>query len=118
MSQRVYRCQNPDCGAIYNMQDTILYAGICPKCSILEGDMVVHDILLDPNTIRAPFTVDEVMALLEYQTDDKDHPYTCPNKDKDHNVGEGGGILMPSVRGWICLFCDYTQNLAHNVKAE
>lgn len=61
-----------------------------------------------PTTIvRAPFTAEQVYALLTYQTDETIHPFTC---------GIGGhahGILMPTVRGWVCHYCDYTQSWAH-----
>jgi hypothetical protein len=41
------------------------------------------------------------------------HPFTCGNRD-DHPVVAGDkGVLVPTVRGWICPFCDYTQNWAH-----
>jgi hypothetical protein len=26
------------------------------------------------------------------------------------------GVLVPTVRGWICPFCDYKQNWAHGVE--
>lgn len=41
------------------------------------------------------------------------HPYTCDNRS-DHPVVAGDrGVLVPTVRGWICPFCDYTQDWAH-----
>lgn len=41
------------------------------------------------------------------------HPYTCGNRG-DHPVVAGDkGVLVPTVRGWICPFCDYTQGTAH-----
>lgn len=34
------------------------------------------------------------------------HPFTCGNRD-DHPVVAGDkGVLVPTVRGWICPFCD------------
>ena len=41
------------------------------------------------------------------------HPFTCGNRS-DHPVVAGDkGVLVPTVRGWICPFCDYTQDWAH-----
>lgn len=41
------------------------------------------------------------------------HPFTCPNRgDHPHMAGDKG-VLVPTVRGWICPFCNYTQNWAH-----
>lgn len=38
------------------------------------------------------------------------HPYTCANRDTGHlNFGGDTGMLIPTVRGWICPCCDYTQ---------
>lgn len=42
------------------------------------------------------------------------HPFTCANRS-DHPVVAGDrGVLVPTVRGWICPFCDYTQDWAHD----
>lgn len=71
------------------------------------------------------FTLKEVEKLWQYQfgpwgnplnPDSKlpwrGHPYTCPNRS-DHPVLAGDrGVLVPTVRGWICPFCDYTQDWA------
>lgn len=37
------------------------------------------------------------------------HPYTCGNREDHPVVGGDRGILVPTMRGWICPFCDYTQ---------
>ena len=42
------------------------------------------------------------------------HPITCGNNRCDENHRGGGGTLVATVRGWICPFCDYTQNWAHD----
>lgn len=42
------------------------------------------------------------------------HPFTCPNRHDHPEIGGDNGILIPTVRGWICQFCDYTQNWAHD----
>lgn len=61
------------------------------------------------------FTPDEVRNLAEYQQAGAMHPFTCPNRgDGNHrNVFGDLGALVPTVRGWICPFCDYTQDWAH-----
>ena len=67
------------------------------------------------------FTPDDVVRLLEWQTPNPDpfkatHPFTCENRgDGNHRVILGDlGTLLPTVRGWICPFCDYTQDWAHD----
>lgn len=44
------------------------------------------------------------------------HPFTCPHRGdgKHHEVGGDLGILVPTRRGWICLWCDYRQTWAHD----
>lgn len=61
------------------------------------------------------FTPDEVVALVSHQTAGHYHPYTCANRgDSNHRVAFGDlGALVPTVRGWICPFCDYQQTWAH-----
>lgn len=57
------------------------------------------------------FTPDEVVNLTAYQSTGMYHPFTCPNRGDDDHRGEGE--LIPTVRGWICQYCDYTQDWAH-----
>lgn len=76
------------------------------------------------------FSPDDVVALANWQMPQPDpadpfkfrgHPFTCPNRgDGNHrNVFGDLGALVPTVRGWVCPFCDYTQNWAHGfMKAE
>lgn len=61
------------------------------------------------------FTPEEVLVLNEYQASGMMHPFTC-GKDNRNKVThpDGEGILVATVRGWICPFCDYTQNWAHD----
>ena len=43
------------------------------------------------------------------------HPFTCPD-NAAHAVASGKDpVLVPTVRGWICQYCDYTQDWAHPV---
>ena len=64
---------------------------------------------------RAPFAADEVKALNEHQNRQDAHPFTCPNRgDGEHLVFNGDlGALVATRRGWICPWCDYTQDWAH-----
>ena len=55
--------------------------------------------------ITAPFTVDQVHGLDEYQQCGHVHPFTCGTEDC-------GALLNPTVRGWECAFCDYKQDWA------
>lgn len=65
------------------------------------------------------FTPDEVVNLDAYQRQGHFHPFTCPNRDRDHRVMGGDlGALIPTVRGWICPFCDFTQNWAHDFMTQ
>ena len=61
------------------------------------------------------FTPDEVEALAKHQTARQFHPFTCENRgDGNHRFAYGDkGALIPTVRGWVCPFCDYTQDWAH-----
>lgn len=61
------------------------------------------------------FTPDEVENLAHNQTSGAVHPFTCPNRgDGNHRDAYGDlGALVASTRGWICPFCDYTQDWAH-----
>jgi hypothetical protein len=56
--------------------------------------------------VRVPFTQDEVNSLNGYQARGYMHPFTC---------GTNGcpGVLEARTTGWICRFCDYTQDWAH-----
>lgn len=63
------------------------------------------------------FTPDQVVQLAKAQTNGMFHPYTCGNRDTEtHRIAYGDlGALIPTVRGWICPFCDYRQTLTHPV---
>lgn len=64
--------------------------------------------------VHAPFTAEQVIALDHWQNNRPVHPFTCGNRDDhpDHNGDKG--VLIPTTRGWICQFCDYTQDWAHD----
>lgn len=89
-----------------------LYVGKPPPQPNVEDHSVTKDV----------FTPDEVAALAKNQTNEgrgpfeQRHPFTCANRgDGNHRHAYGDlGALVPTVRGWICPFCDYTQDWAHD----
>lgn len=64
----------------------------------------------------APWTAEQVQNLLDFQQANYMHPFTCANRgDGSHIIVFGDlGTLVPTVRGWVCLCCDYTQDWAHD----
>lgn len=52
------------------------------------------------------FTVEEVINLDLRQRDTRWPALCCPSQ---HDAGHPGprAVLVPTVRGWICQFCDY-----------
>lgn len=65
------------------------------------------------------FTPDVVANLAHNQMVGTLHPFTCANRgDGNHREAYGDlGALVATVRGWICPFCDYTQDWAHGFMA-
>jgi hypothetical protein len=70
--------------------------------------------------IGAPFTPEQVANLEVFQRSGTMHPFTCANRGdgKHGNVDGDTGMLVPTVRGWICRYCDYTQEWAHAFMAR
>lgn len=64
--------------------------------------------------IRAPFTPEQVIALDHWKNNRLGHPFTCACRDEHPAHNGEKGLLIPTVRGWICQFCDYTQDWAHS----
>lgn len=62
--------------------------------------------------IYAPFTEDEVEALRFWQDSQLTPEFTCRNRHDEHHT-EYRGNLRPTVNGWICLACDFTQDWAY-----
>jgi hypothetical protein len=56
--------------------------------------------------IRAPWTPTQIDALERFQHQEGVHPFTCP----EHSDSE----LVATHRGWICRYCDYTQDWAND----
>ncbi len=63
--------------------------------------------------LAAPFTDDEIEALNSWQKSKLTHPYTCGSGNRtDAAHTDGEGVLVATRDGWICPFCDYTQDWA------
>jgi hypothetical protein len=62
--------------------------------------------------IKAPFTREQVNALNSWQQ--RFHPFTCGGNRKDEKHLDGQGILVATPDGWVCPYCDYKQDWAHD----
>lgn len=62
---------------------------------------------------KAVFTPDEVKSLNAFQRAGVRHPFTCV-RGRDRNHLDGEGVLLATERGWVCLYCDYTQDWAYS----
>ena len=72
-------------------------------------------------TIKAPWTQEQVDALNAYQRDGWMHPYTCcgPDGCRDRLGVDGDDReLVATKDGWVCRTCDYTQDWAHAFSAQ
>lgn len=63
--------------------------------------------------LKAPWTEEHVKNLQSFQKYKFLHPYTCGGNRKDKHHLDGEGILVPTVNGWICPYCSYTQDTCH-----
>lgn len=60
------------------------------------------------------WSMEQVTKLNEWQACDHVHQFTCGRRD-DHPVVNGErGVLVATRYGWICPYCDYTQDWAHD----
>jgi hypothetical protein len=57
-------------------------------------------------SIKAPWTQEQVNQLNRFQQLGFVHEFTCPNSHADRT-------LHATPNGWICPGCDYTQDWAH-----
>lgn len=73
------------------------------------------DRTLGTTNVMAPFTPEQVSALTVWQNNWRVHPFTCANRGDGKHIHDTYelGTLVPTVRGWFCPYCDYTQNWAH-----
>lgn len=62
--------------------------------------------------IKTPWSAEQIEALNRYQKIGLMHPYTCGENRKDENHLDGEGVLIATVNGWICPYCDYRQDWA------
>jgi len=66
--------------------------------------------------ITAPWSVEQVASLNNYQNIGWMHPFTCPNHADDaHNEHP---YLRATPEGWQCDACPYTQDWAWQFMAE
>lgn len=65
--------------------------------------------------VEAPWTMEEVKRLNAIQNDRRYHPFTCASGNRtDKNHLDGEGVLLATTTGWVCPYCEYTQNWAHD----
>lgn len=64
------------------------------------------------------WSVEQVDRLNKSQLAGNFHPYTCGNSHCPARPTHGSATLVATVRGWMCVYCDYTQNWAHGVAPE
>lgn len=70
--------------------------------------------------VNAPWTHAQVRHLQMWQKSPYVHSFTCPHRGDTHHrdcYGDHGG-LRPTLNGWECMDCDYTQNWAHDIMVE
>jgi len=64
--------------------------------------------------INKPFTKEQVLNLNDWQKSRQMHPFTCTSGNRtDEKHLDGEGVLVAIEDGWICPYCDYTQDWAH-----
>ena len=69
------------------------------------------------NRVEAPFTVDQVNSLNDFQRSGAFHPFTCGHDPRNEH-SDGEGILVARRDGWMCPDDDYTQAWAHSFMAD
>lgn len=62
--------------------------------------------------IRAPWTDKQVEALNQWQKGGLFHEFTCPNSHSEDRT------LKATRDGWVCLYCGYRQDWAHDFMVE
>lgn len=68
--------------------------------------------------IKPPWTPEQVEALNKFQQSGLFHPFTCGGNRTDEKHLDGEGILVATPDGWICPYCGYTQDWAHEFMTE
>jgi hypothetical protein len=64
--------------------------------------------------IKAPWTAEQVAALNRWQNCVYVHPFTCGSAIQAQEHRDGAAVLMATSDGWICPYCDYRQDWAHD----
>ena len=68
---------------------------------------------------EGPFTPEQVELLNVQQHGRRVHPVTCRSGNrKDANHLDNEGILVATVHGWMCPYCDYRQGWVESVPSE
>lgn len=66
---------------------------------------------------KTPWAEELVRTLNATQRSRRVHPYTCENRGDGNHPFEpeygDTGVLRATENGWICPYCDYTQDWAH-----
>lgn len=64
--------------------------------------------------VVAKWTQEQIEALNRFQKSGSFHPFTCGGNRTDEKHLDGEGILVATEDGWICPYCDYRQDWAHD----
>ncbi len=71
------------------------------------------------NTIKAPFTQEQVETLNEFQQMGMMHPFTCMGiRCKNRLEQKDEGLLKATTERWVCPCGEYTQKWAHGFMAD
>jgi hypothetical protein len=90
---------------------------LCHATDVASGETVSAEGPLQTGSGREAkeiWTPTQVANLHAWQRSPMSHPFTCPNRSDHPDVDNDSDMLIPTVRGWICQFCDYTQDWAHD----
>ena len=64
--------------------------------------------------IRAPWTPEQVYNLNKFQENGRMHPFTCGSGNRtEASHSRSDGVLVATINGWICPYCEYKQDWAH-----
>lgn len=67
--------------------------------------------------VVAPFTVEQVNSLNDFQRSGRFHPFTCAIGPRSLH-SDGDGVLVAVRAGWMCPDDGYTQDWAHRFMAD
>lgn len=100
------RKHDSECGLLPNNNDVRMF---CKGANWMKEQLTNNDKV---NVIpEKQISMEEVVLLNYKQQEGKFHPYTCKNRS-DHPTFNGDkGVLIATIYGWICPFCDYKQTI-------